>query len=277
MGRGALPRRRRRRRGGGAGREWGRAWPGLSSSRRRVRRGRGSAGARRDSVTLGPPPAPGSGAASANPARPLPRPAPRPSLGPPPPSPLPPLPPPSARTPAPPLAAPRPRGRRATVLGGDPAAAPQHPSPAAARHAARGEDEDAKRPEVAPQRPGARLPGHRGPLGDMCLRASLEPGTRKGKAGGRASPGLACPWVPRGGHGPGLDGYPGCRLGSRAAARRNALPEKLGGLRGGFAFCSWTAFRCGVCVYTCMSFPPTSWGGSLQSTFFSGFTNSTNT
>lgn len=50
MGRGALPRRRR---GGGAGREWGRAWPGLSSSRRRVRR-RGSAGARRDSVTLRP-------------------------------------------------------------------------------------------------------------------------------------------------------------------------------------------------------------------------------
>ncbi|KAF7463317.1 hypothetical protein GHT09_009695 [Marmota monax] len=67
VGRGALPRRRRRRRrrGGGAGRDWGRAWPGLSSSRRRVRR-RGSAGAR---------PAP----RSANPAPPLPRPAPRPS------------------------------------------------------------------------------------------------------------------------------------------------------------------------------------------------------
>lgn len=96
-------------------------------------------------------------------------------------------------------------------------------------------------PEVAPQCLGARLPGHRRPPGDVCLCAALKAGDSEGK-GGRASGARVSPG-PRGGRG--LASRLGCR-----AARSNARPGKLGGLRGYFASGSWTASVC-VLAFPC--------------------------
>lgn len=135
---------------------------------------------------------------------------------------------------------------------------PQHPSPAAARHAARGEDEDAKRPGGGSPAPRRAAAGPSRTARGRVFVCSFKAGDSEGKGGRASGPcvssGPARRPRPRSTEPPRLEaGLPGrrspqCAAGKNLVGFGAALLSPLGD-----CFSVWR-----VCM--CLSFPPASPG-----------------